>query len=136
MESIEEIVSSREGFRGVDLLLTAEWPRGVATHVAPPLTGLTRRAGPEGVRWSLGWLHWSGLATILWVDSGNSMRGLRIGVWCTVIHSLQRLSCRSWYICMMGLYVRKQAFFYSLISHTINKQRTQPRPLIPVDSGN
>ena len=48
VESIEEIVSSREGFRGVDLLLTAEWPRGVATHVAPPPDWLNEEGGARG----------------------------------------------------------------------------------------
>ena len=34
--STEEIVQSKDGFRGVDVLLTSEWPRGVDTHTQPP----------------------------------------------------------------------------------------------------
>jgi hypothetical protein len=36
LESVQEIVQSRQDFRGVDVLLTSEWPRGVATHTGQP----------------------------------------------------------------------------------------------------
>ena len=37
VESLKEMAAkSKEEFRGVDILLTTEWPRGVATHTATP----------------------------------------------------------------------------------------------------
>ena len=49
------------------------------------------------------------------------MRGLHIGVWCTVIH---RLSYRSWYtcICMLGLCTKTSLLLLSNFTH--NKQTT------------
>lgn len=33
---IESIIESKDNFRGVDILLTSDWPSGVATHTQPP----------------------------------------------------------------------------------------------------
>lgn len=33
---IESIIESKDNFRGVDVLLTSDWPSGVATHTQPP----------------------------------------------------------------------------------------------------
>ena len=46
VKTLEEMVKSKEDFRGVDILLTAEWPRGVATHTATPPEWLV--AGGDG----------------------------------------------------------------------------------------
>ena len=50
VESIEEIVQSKEDFRGIDLLLTSDWPKGVTTHTAQPPEWLdASQAGSEAV---------------------------------------------------------------------------------------
>lgn len=50
VESVKEMVKSKEDFRGVDVLLTSEWARGVATHIAMPPDWLdTGGTGSEAV---------------------------------------------------------------------------------------
>ena len=48
IESVEGIVQSKDGFRGVDILLTSDWPKGVTTHVTQPPDWLdTNQTGSE-----------------------------------------------------------------------------------------
>ena len=46
---METIIKSKPNFRGVDLLLTSDWPKGVTNYTSPPTGVAMELVGSESV---------------------------------------------------------------------------------------
>ena len=128
-------MSSREGFRGVDLLLTAEWPRGVATHVAPPPDWLNEEGGARGCEVVA---RLAALVRPRYHFVGGLRQFYERTPYRCVVYSdsfttqtLIYVVDRGMYICMLGLCTKTSLLLLSNFTH--NKQTTHTAS--PTNSG-